>query len=93
LKGIYSNDEGHNYKTYGSLPRCDRVTVVADSEHCGEKIPFCNQPEPEPKTIEILDHKGIKRKVENFARFNYPKVILTHFRKMQLGIVVLNGVS
>jgi len=29
------------FKTKGSLPKCDRITVVADSEHMGEKVPFC----------------------------------------------------
>lgn len=29
------------YKGRGGLPKCERITVVADSEHMGEKIPFC----------------------------------------------------
>lgn len=93
MKGIYKSDEGHNYEKFGSLPTCDRVTIVADAEHCGEKVPFCFQPVPDPKTVEILDVKGRKKKVENFERFNYPKVVLILFRKMPHGIVNLNGNS
>jgi hypothetical protein len=29
------------FKVKGSLPKCERITVVADSEHMGEKVPFC----------------------------------------------------
>ncbi len=74
MNGKYDNDGGHDYKTYGSLPRCDKITIVADSEHLGEKMPFCNQPEPDQKYKEITGYKGKKMKVENFERLNYPKV-------------------
>lgn len=30
------------YKVKGSLPKCDRVTIVSDAEHVGQKLPFCN---------------------------------------------------
>ena len=29
------------FKSRGSLPKSQRITVVSDSEHMGEKIPFC----------------------------------------------------
>jgi hypothetical protein len=52
------------YKTKGSLPKCERITVVADSEHIGEKIPFCTEgkkkegetQEPESKTKKFSYH-------------------------------------
>jgi hypothetical protein len=44
------------FKGKGSIPKCERITIVADSEHMGEKIPFCTEgkkkdgePEPEQK--------------------------------------------
>jgi len=30
------------YTGKGSLPKADRITVAADSEHVGEKLPFYN---------------------------------------------------
>lgn len=30
------------YKTVGSMPKCDRVTVVSEAEYIGETMPFCN---------------------------------------------------
>jgi hypothetical protein len=30
------------YGRFGSLPKCDRITVVSDAEHLGEKNPFYN---------------------------------------------------
>lgn len=30
------------YKVKGSLPKCDRVTIVSEAEHVGQKLPFCN---------------------------------------------------
>jgi hypothetical protein len=75
LNGKYKNDDKWKYnKLVGSLPKCDRVTVVADSEHVGEKLPFCAINPEEPKYLEVLNAKGRKKKVENFERFNYPKV-------------------
>jgi hypothetical protein len=75
LNGKYQSDNRWKYnKLVGSLPKCDRVTVVADSEHVGEKVPFCNINPDVPKYLEVLDVKGRKRKVENYERFNYPKV-------------------
>lgn len=30
------------YQVKGSLAKCDRITIVSDAEHVGEKMPFCN---------------------------------------------------
>jgi hypothetical protein len=75
LNGKFKADPKWKYnKIVGSLPKCDRVTVVADAEHVGEKLPFCPINPDIPKTIDTVDAKGRKKKVENFERFNYPKV-------------------
>ena len=29
------------FRVKGSLPKCDRITIVSDAEHVGEKLPFC----------------------------------------------------
>lgn len=46
------------YKSKGGLPKCERITVVADSEHMGEKLPFCTEGkkkegEPEQKSKKV----------------------------------------
>lgn len=36
-------DTMEKYRIKGSLPKCDRITIVSDAEHVGEKLPFCHQ--------------------------------------------------
>ena len=31
------------FEVKGSMAKCDRITMVSDAEHIGEKLPFCNQ--------------------------------------------------
>lgn len=57
------------YKSFGSLPRCDRVTIVADSEHLGEKYPFYNTYKSKTQDEDEAPKKG-KNKLF------YPDVIL-----------------
>jgi hypothetical protein len=89
LNGKFKADIKWKYnKIVGSLPKCDRVTVVSDAEHVGEKIPFCTKDPDVQKYIEVVDVKGRKRKKENFERFNYPKVrlfIIVEKRNMASG--------
>lgn len=60
------------FKGKGSLPKCQRITVVADSEHMGEKIPFCS--EGKKKDGEAKDES--KEKKNNKFTYNtvYPQV-------------------
>jgi hypothetical protein len=57
------------YKSRGGLPKCERITVVADSEHTGEKIPFC--PEAKKKEGEEVPDKKSKKYTYNTV---YPNV-------------------
>jgi len=59
------------FKVKGSLPKCERITVVADSEHMGEKVPFCadaKKKEGEP------DERSNKSKKFSYNTL-YPQVI------------------
>jgi hypothetical protein len=71
LEGKYNFDK-HDYDKFGTLPKCDRVTLFHDAQYVAEHIPYCSQPNPDPKTLEITDSNGRKRSIENFERFNYP---------------------
>jgi hypothetical protein len=51
------------YKKKGSLPLCDRVTVVADAEHVGEKNPFYNTFKKEGEEPQSDDGKKKKNKL------------------------------
>jgi hypothetical protein len=60
------------FKTKSSLPRCDRITVVADSEHMGEKVPFCTVEKKKDDNSD--DDKDRKKKPGYFTA--YPNVTL-----------------
>jgi hypothetical protein len=62
------------YKLFGSLPRCDRVTVVADAEHVGEHYPFYDTyQDPKEKENEQKEEEGDKKKNIKKGLF-YPSV-------------------
>lgn len=73
-----------NKKKYGKdnpqWPRCDRVTVVADAEYCGEQVPFYNtfKKEDEEEKREFFPHIDKTSKYKRapkwkFARKPYKK--------------------
>lgn len=51
------------YSKFGSLPRCNRITVVSEAEHVGEKLPFYNTyVKPGEEEEEEVDEDGKKKK-------------------------------
>jgi len=64
------------FKTKGSLPKCDRITVVADSEHMGEKIPFCSEPKKNPEEKSSDADDGQKANKKYSYKTSYPNVSL-----------------
>jgi len=55
---------------YGSLPKCDRITIVSDAEHMGEKMPFYKtfvkpgeEEEPEPEEEDDKKKKKKQKKI------------------------------
>ena len=60
------------FKTKGSLPKCDRNTVVADSEFMGEKVPFCS--EPKKNIEEKSSDEGSKPNKKFNYKTSYPNV-------------------
>jgi hypothetical protein len=50
------------YKKKGSLTHCDRITIVADSEHVGEKYPFYNTYKKEGDEVQSDDENNKKKK-------------------------------
>lgn len=57
------------YEQKGSMPKCDRITIISDAEHVGEKLPFCYQANEE----ENNDLSKKKKKFKN--QITYPSVI------------------
>jgi len=64
------------YTGKGSLPKADRITVAADSEHVGEKLPFYNTYKKEGEEAGggggSDDEGGKKKKKENFDNLFHP---------------------
>jgi hypothetical protein len=58
------------YSRKGSMPKCDKISLVSDAEHVGEKIPFCNQVINEEDNLEGKKKEKFKNKV------TYPSVSL-----------------
>ena len=56
------------YKTFGSMPKCDRITIVSDAEYMGENMPFCN--------LEKVanDDKNVKKVKKGDLNIYYPNV-------------------
>jgi len=57
------------YRTKGSLAKCDKVTILSDAEHVGEKHPFCRENKEEDN---FADGEKKKEKFQNKIR--YPSV-------------------
>jgi len=62
------------YRVKGSLPKCDRITIISEAEHVGEKLPFCYQLKEEDADIE-----GGKKKEKFKNKVTYPSVITFYF--------------
>ena len=58
----------------GSLPKCDRVTIVSEAEHVGEKLPFYNTAK-----VDGEDDEGESKKKKKRKNLFYPKVNLLNF--------------
>jgi hypothetical protein len=91
LEGKYDFNK-HDYDKFGTLPKCDRVTLFHEAQYVAEHIPFCSQPNPDPKTVEMIDPNGRKRSVENFERFNYPNKKLLVNKPPKWGFFMKNSV-
>ena len=61
------------------MPKCDRITVVADSEYMGEKIPFCT--DAKKKTEEKSTEEDSKANKKFSYKTSYPNVDLLEFLK------------
>lgn len=79
------------FKTKGSLPKCERITVVADSEHMGEKVPFCadakrkdGEPEPDKKSKKFVYNTVFPKVRRNFY------IIFRNLKKFYVDILYLN---
>ena len=60
------------FKSRGSLPKSERITVVSDSEHMGEKIPFCTN--AKKKDGEEKESDGEKKNKKFSYNTVYPHV-------------------
>jgi len=67
IKEVYSNK--------GSLPMCDRVTIVSDCEYVGQTIPFLNSPPPDENEENNQDMEG-KPKTKKVKLTNPEKINL-----------------
>jgi hypothetical protein len=70
------------YARFGSLPRCIRITIVADAEHMGEKYPFYNtfvKPGEEEEEGNKDDEEGGNKKKKQKKLF-YPSVRIISFK-------------
>jgi hypothetical protein len=62
----------------GSMPTCDRVTVVAEAEHVGEKYPFYNTYKKEGEDEnQVSNEDGKKKKKKKELFFPDVKLFLT----------------
>lgn len=69
-----------NYKSKGSLPKCDRITVVADCEYMGEKIPFCS--EPKKTNEEKSSDETSKTKKKTNYKTSFPNVFKIEIKNL-----------
>jgi hypothetical protein len=58
----------------GSLTRCDRITIVSEAEHVGEKLPFYNSVPEEEEEEQPNDEDDKKKKKQK--KLFYPDVKL-----------------
>ena len=82
------------YSKNGSLPKCDKITVVSDALHCGEKIPFYKTYVKDGDN-EGSDDEG-KNKNKKEKPLFFPSVIdklFYSFRKLILGLLLPNGLT
>ena len=50
------------FKIKGSLPKCQRITIVAEAEYMGEKVPFCSLPKKKEEQSND-DNKANSKKI------------------------------
>lgn len=66
------------YSIKGSLPKNERISVISNSEHLGQKIPFCNEEKKEAKE-EDQENKKDKNNKKYFSQTTFPKVNIKIF--------------
>lgn len=73
LKDKHSNTEAktkeqvikEKYKLFGSLPKCDRISIVSDAEYMGQQNPFYNTYDDPKKAEQITEEDNKKKKHKN----------------------------
>lgn len=65
------------YKVKGSLPKCERITIVADSEHMGEKLPFCS--EGKKKEEKLADDENKPKSNKSSYNTVFPNVFFLDY--------------